>query len=71
MKIALNETEEKVYAYILGYLADFDYPPMELEIKHKFDFTKQRASFILKNLQRKGFIKKGGLHQRGIKLTAK
>ena len=50
--------EDSVLSYILGYLADHDYPPMLREIGMKLGVTKQRASQLVDSLVRKGRIKK-------------
>ena len=55
----LTERESATWSYILGYLADHDYPPMLREIGMKLGVTKQRISQLVDALVRKGWIRKG------------
>ena len=63
----LTVRESEVWAYILGYLADHDYPPMLREIGHKLGVTKMRASQLVDSLVKKGRIRKAHGY-RGIRI---
>lgn len=56
-RLPLSAKEQEVWAYILGYIAENDYPPTRLEIGRKFGYTTQGAESKIQNMVAKGYIK--------------
>ena len=68
-RLPLTKTEEKVWAYLLGYITDNQYAPTRQEVAIKMGFgSRQMAQFVLSNLERKGRIKLVGRGWRNIQL---
>lgn len=53
----LTQAQEKVWAYILGYISDNNYPPTRQEIAEKLECTRGNVEVLLRFLERKGYIK--------------
>lgn len=59
-KLPLTTKEEKVYGFILGYVSDNGYSPTLSEIaEHIGSKQHQVADYFLKQLESKGFVKRG------------
>ena len=57
MKEKLTSIQEKVYAYIAGYITDFGFSPTYQEIAIRTDMTTQAVESHVKNLVKKGWIR--------------
>jgi len=67
MRKVLTKNQLRVYDYIVGYLKRYGEAPLLMEIKENFGFKRDsQAHFILKALERKGFIKRLKRVRRGI-----
>lgn len=63
----LTPTEEKVYRYLLAYLAEHSYQPSVREIGRQFDIKSTKTvSDILGNLARKGWVQRNRARSRGL-----
>jgi repressor LexA len=63
----LTPTEEKVYHYLLAYLAEHSYQPSVREIGRQFDIKSTKTvSDILGNLARKGWVQRNRARSRGL-----
>lgn len=63
----LTPTEEKVYRYLLAYLAEHSYQPSVREIGREFDIKSTKTvSDILGNLARKGWVQRNRARSRGL-----
>lgn len=69
MQDALTPTEEKVYHYLIEYLAANSYQPSIREIGRQFDIKSTKTvSDILGNLARKGYIQRNPSRSRGLRI---
>lgn len=57
MKEKLTKTQEKVYAYIAGYIEDFGFSPTYQEIAIRTDMSTQAVEAHVKNLVKAGWLK--------------
>ena len=57
MKTKLKPTQEKIYAYIAGYIEDYGFSPTYQEIAIRTDLTTQAVESHVKNLVKAGWIK--------------
>lgn len=64
----LTTTQEKIYAYIAGYIEDNKYSPTYQEIAMRMDSTTQMVESHVKNIAKKGFIRFNGKKHRRIEL---
>jgi len=71
MKEKLTPIQEKVYAYIAGYITDFGFSPTYQEIAMRTDLTTQAVESHVKNLIKKGWLKFNGKKFRKIELIPK
>jgi len=55
-KEKLTKTQEKVYAYIAGYIEDFGFSPTYQEIAIRTGLTTQAVEAHIKNLVKAGWI---------------
>lgn len=63
----LTPTEEKVYRYLLAYLAEHSYQPSVREIGRAFDIKSTKTvSDVLGNLARKGWVQRNRARSRGL-----
>jgi repressor LexA len=63
----LTPTEDKVYRYLLAYLAEHSYQPSVREIGREFDIKSTKTvSDILGNLARKGWVQRNRARSRGL-----
>ncbi len=63
----LTPTEEKVYNFLLAYLAEHSYQPSVREIGRQFDIKSTKTvSDILGNLARKGWVQRNRARSRGL-----
>jgi SOS-response transcriptional repressor LexA len=69
MKEKLTPIQEKVYAYIAGYITDFGFSPTYQEIAIRTDMTTQAVESHVKNLVKKGWIRFNGKKHRRIELV--
>lgn len=69
MSDALTPTEEKVYQYLIEFLAANSYQPSIREIGRQFDIKSTKTvSDILGNLARKGYIQRNQARSRGLRI---
>jgi predicted transcriptional regulator len=57
MKEKLTPTQEKIYAYIAGYIDDYGFSPTYQEIAIRTDMTTQAVESHVKNLVKKGWVR--------------
>ncbi len=67
----LTEKQEKIYAYVAGYILDNSYSPTLQEIAEKIHISPQAVSMHLKSLRDKGWIEFNGKKHRSIELVPK
>ncbi len=69
MSDALTPTEEKVYQYLIEFLAANSYQPSIREIGRQFDIKSTKTvSDVLGNLARKGYIQRNQARSRGLRI---
>ena len=69
MSDALTSTEEKVYQYLIEFLAANSYQPSIREIGRQFDIKSTKTvSDVLGNLARKGYIQRNQARSRGLRI---
>jgi repressor LexA len=69
MQEPLTATEEKVYQYLIDYLAANSYQPSIREIGRTFDIKSTKTvSDVLGSLARKGYIQRNPSRSRGLKI---
>lgn len=69
MSTALTPTEEKVYQYLIEFLAANSYQPSIREIGRQFDIKSTKTvSDVLGNLARKGYIQRNQARSRGLRI---
>lgn len=69
MSDALTPTEEKVYEYLIEFLAANSYQPSIREIGRRFDIKSTKTvSDVLGSLARKGFIQRNQARSRGLRI---
>jgi repressor LexA len=69
MSDALTPVEEKVYQYLIEFLAANSYQPSIREIGREFDIKSTKTvSDILGSLARKGFIQRNQARSRGLRI---
>ena len=69
MSDALTPTEEKVYHYLIEFLAANSYQPSIREIGRQFDIKSTKTvSDVLGNLARKGYIQRNQARSRGLRI---
>ena len=69
MSDALTPTEEKVYQYLIEFLAANSYQPSIREIGRRFEIKSTKTvSDILGSLARKGFIQRNQARSRGLRI---
>ncbi|MDZ7632078.1 MAG: S24 family peptidase [Gemmatimonadaceae bacterium] len=69
MSNALTPTEDKVYQYLIEFLAANSYQPSIREIGRQFDIKSTKTvSDILGNLARKGYIQRNQARSRGLRI---
>jgi repressor LexA len=69
MSNALTPTEEKVYQYLIEFLAANSYQPSIREIGRQFDIKSTKTvSDVLGNLARKGYIQRNQARSRGLRI---
>jgi len=71
MKEKLTPIQEKVYAYIAGYITDFGFSPTYQEIAMRTDLTTQMVESHVKNIAKKGWIRFNGKKFRKLELIPK
>lgn len=57
MKQKLTPTQEKLYAYIAGYIEDYGFSPTYQEIAIRTDLTTQAVEAHVKNLVKAGWLR--------------
>ncbi len=69
MSEVLTPTEEKVYQYLIEFLAANSYQPSIREIGRQFDIKSTKTvSDVLGNLARKGYIQRNQARSRGLRI---
>ena len=69
MSDALTPTEDKVYQYLIEFLAANSYQPSIREIGRQFDIKSTKTvSDVLGNLARKGYIQRNQARSRGLRI---
>ena len=69
MSTTLTPTEEKVYQYLIAFLAANSYQPSIREIGREFDIKSTKTvSDVLGNLARKGYIQRNQARSRGLRI---
>lgn len=69
MSDALTPTEEKVYQYLIEFLAANSYQPSIREIGRQFDIKSTKTvSDVLGSLARKGYIQRNQARSRGLRI---
>ena len=69
MSDALTPTEEKVYHYLIEFLAANSYQPSIREIGRQFDIKSTKTvSDVLGNLARKGYVQRNQARSRGLRI---
>lgn len=69
MSDALTATEEKVYQYLIEFLAANSYQPSIREIGRQFDIKSTKTvSDVLGSLARKGYIQRNQARSRGLRI---
>lgn len=69
MSNALTPTEEKVYQYLIEFLAANSYQPSIREIGRQFDIKSTKTvSDVLGSLARKGYIQRNQARSRGLRI---
>jgi repressor LexA len=69
MSDTLTPTEEKVYQYLIEFLAANSYQPSIREIGRQFDIKSTKTvSDVLGSLARKGFIQRNQARSRGLRI---
>ncbi|MBC7844302.1 MAG: repressor LexA [Gemmatimonadaceae bacterium] len=69
MSNALTSTEEKVYQYLIEFLAANSYQPSIREIGRQFDIKSTKTvSDVLGSLARKGYIQRNQARSRGLRI---
>ncbi len=69
MSNTLTPTEEKVYQYLIEFLAVNSYQPSIREIGRQFDIKSTKTvSDVLGNLARKGYIQRNQARSRGLRI---
>jgi repressor LexA len=69
MSDALTPTEEKVFTYLIEFLAANSYQPSIREIGRQFDIKSTKTvSDVLGNLARKGYIQRNQARSRGLRI---
>ncbi len=69
MSNTLTPTEEKVYQYLIEFLAANSYQPSIREIGRQFDIKSTKTvSDVLGNLARKGYIQRNQARSRGLRI---
>ncbi len=69
MSDALTPTEEKVYHYLIEFLAANSYQPSIREIGRQFDIKSTKTvSDVLGSLARKGYIQRNQARSRGLRI---
>lgn len=69
MSTTLTPTEEKVYNYLIAFLAENSYQPSIREIGRQFDIKSTKTvSDVLGSLARKGFIQRNQARSRGLRI---
>jgi len=57
-KAPLSKREKKVWYFILGYFADYDYSPTRQEIANAVGFnSRNEATECIENMVKKGWLK--------------
>jgi repressor LexA len=65
----LTPLEQKVYRYLLDFLAEHTYQPSLREIGRRFSIGSTKTVMnLLKRLETKGYIERGVAHSRGVRL---
>lgn len=67
----LTTVQEKIYAFISGYIEDNKYSPTYQEIAMRTDLTTQMVESHVKNIAKKGWIKFNRKKHRKIELISK
>lgn len=67
----LTPTQEKVYAYIAGYITDLGFSPTYQEIAVRTGLTTQMVEAHVKNIAKSGWIRFNGKKFRRIELIPK
>ena len=69
MSTTLTPTEEKVYQYLIAFLAANSYQPSIREIGREFDIKSTKTvSDVLGSLARKGYIQRNQARSRGLRI---
>lgn len=71
MKEKLTTTQEKIYAYVAGYIDDNGYSPTYQEIAMRTDLTTQMVESHVKNIVAKGWLKYNEKKFRKLELIPK
>jgi len=68
-KLPLTDREQKIWGYILGYMADNGYSPTRQEIADSLKFNnRQIVQVHLVNMMKKGYVDLKGRGWRNIKV---
>lgn len=67
----LTEKQQRVYAYVAGYILDNGYSPTGQEIAERLHISPQAVSMHLKSLKEKGLIEFNGKKFRNVDLIPK
>jgi repressor LexA len=69
MSEKLTGIEEKVYFYIIDFLAEHSFQPSVRDIASKFGMrSTKEVALLLRGIERKGFIRRDGSRSRGLTL---
>lgn len=69
MSTELTPTEDKVYRYLIAFLAENSYQPSIREIGREFDIKSTKTvSDVLGSLARKGYIQRNQARSRGLRI---
>jgi len=69
MKEKLTPMQEKIYAFIAGYIQDEGFCPTSQEIAMRTELTTQMVESHVKNIISKGWLKVNGKKFRKLELT--
>jgi len=67
----LTSVQEKIYAYVAGYITDEGYSPTSQEIALKLGITTTAVEMHIKNIVKKGWLKFNGKKFRKLELIPK
>lgn len=72
MKATLTDKQKRVYDFIVNYIEEYGYPPTVRDICAALHYgSTATVQNYLDNLEKKGYIERGGQKNRSITITAK